>query len=148
MMDTLYLDSPLGLLRLAGDGQRVCILEIADERGKSSPAPYLTDAAEQIEEFLAGTRRTLDFPIAPKGTVFQQKVWQALREIPYGKTDTYGSLAGRIGSPGAARAVGTAAGKNPILLAIPCHRLLGANGIGGFSCGIERKIWLLHLEQK
>ena len=143
---TLYLDTCLGLLVLRGSGKAVTELTVAEEAGTDNPDALLEDAARQVLRFLAGKQRELTFPIEPEGTEFQKQVWQALREIPYGHTDTYGGLAARIGRPKACRAVGSAAGKNPILLAIPCHRLLASDGLGGFSCGLERKKVLLELE--
>src|SRR4029453_11089470 len=96
-----------------------------------------------------GRRLVFDLPLAPVGTAFQQKVWSALREIPYGRTTTYGEIATGLGQPTASRAVGLANGRNPIAVIVPCHRVIGANGsLTGFGGGIPRKRWLLDLEAK
>jgi len=155
--DTHYwheLDSPIGRLLLAGDGARlshVCF--------QSGPRPFrpiagwITDAAPfrtavaQLEEYFAGKRRTFDLPLAPRGTDFQQRVWRALREIPYGNTISYGELARRIGKPSAPRAVGLANGANPLPIIVPCHRVIGTNGsLTGFGGGLPIKRRLLALE--
>ena len=114
----------------------------------ASVASPLLDAAEaQLREYFAGTRRTFDLPLAPRGTAFQQRVWAALRAIPYGETCTYGELAAAIGSPSASRAVGMANHHNPIPIVIPCHRVIGANGtLTGYAGGLEIKRKLLALE--
>lgn len=109
----------------------------------------LNQLQEQLNEYFLGRRRVFTLPIAPKGTEFQQRVWAALREIPYGETRTYGEIAAAIGSPNASRAVGAACGSNPILLLIPCHRVVGKNGaLTGFSAtgGVTTKQGLLKLE--
>ena len=102
----------------------------------------------QLEEYFRGERKTFDLPLAPKGTVFQQKVWNALTEIPYGETRTYGEIAAAVGNPGAARAVGMANNKNPIGIIVPCHRVVGAGGkLVGYAGGMGKKEWLLKLEK-
>ena len=109
-------------------------------------APF-PEARAQLEDYFAGRRRTFDLPLAPVGTPFQRRVWEALREIPYGETVSYGVLAARLGQPGAGRAVGLANGQNPISIVIPCHRVIGAGGaLTGYGGGLERKRWLLALE--
>jgi len=106
----------------------------------------------QLEEYLTGRRQKFALPLAllflRRGTPFQQQVWQQLDHIPYGKTRTYGCLATAIGAPKAARAVGQALNSNPIALIIPCHRVVAAQGLGGFSGGVAIKEWLLRLEKK
>ena len=146
-MGKVYLQSPLGTILVREEGGCVVEIRIASGAPEPQPTPAAEQAAAQLAQYFAGQRRTLDFPIAPKGTEFQRRVWQALREIPFGETQTYGTLARRIGHPGACRAVGAAAGKNPCLIAVPCHRLVGAHGLTGFSCGLERKKWLLEHEK-
>ncbi|HEY8882442.1 MAG TPA: methylated-DNA--[protein]-cysteine S-methyltransferase [Dermatophilaceae bacterium] len=104
-------------------------------------------AADQLDAYFDGELTRFDVPLAPHGSEFQQRVWAALQEIPYGRTESYGELAERIGSPGGARAVGLANGKNPIGIIIPCHRVVGADGsLTGYGGGIERKKQLLDLE--
>ncbi len=104
-------------------------------------------AADQLDAYFAGELTRFDLPLAPRGSEFQQRVWAALQEIPYGRTESYGELAERIGSPGGARAVGLANGKNPIGIIIPCHRVVGADGsLTGYGGGLDRKKQLLDLE--
>ena len=102
----------------------------------------------QLVEYFAGERTSFDLPLAPTGSDFQQKVWAALRTIPYGDTWSYGRLAEAIGQPGAARAVGLANGRNPISIVVPCHRVVGSSGkLTGYAGGVERKAFLLDLER-
>ena len=120
------------------------------------PTEYILEETElilqckmQLDEYFRGERKTFDLPLAPKGTDFQKNVWNALQEIPYGETKTYGEIAAAVGNPKAARAVGMANNKNPIGIIIPCHRVVGANGkLVGYAGGMEKKEWLLQLERK
>lgn len=108
----------------------------------------LKRAVLQLTEYFQGRRKIFDLPIKPQGTEFQKKVWAALGSIPYGETRTYGKIAAQIGNPKACRAVGGANNKNPILLLIPCHRVVGADGaLTGFACGLKMKEYLLRLEE-
>ncbi|HEY5178595.1 MAG TPA: methylated-DNA--[protein]-cysteine S-methyltransferase [Dermatophilaceae bacterium] len=122
-----------------------------DELGEPNPRgrevePFKA-AADQLDAYFAGELTRFDLPLAPHGSEFQRRVWAALQEIPYGRTESYGELAGRIGSPGGARAVGLANGKNPIGIIIPCHRVVGADGsLTGYGGGLDRKKQLLDLE--
>ena len=107
-------------------------------------APVVT----QLREYFAGDRMTFDLPLSPAGSTFQQKVWMALRDIPYGRTTSYGEIAAELGQPTASRAVGLANGRNPLAVIVPCHRVIGANGaLTGFGGGLERKRWLLEHER-
>ncbi len=109
--------------------------------------PLLQQAAAQLAEYFAGERQTFDLPLAAAGTVFQQQVWQQLRQIPFGQTQSYGELAQQLGNKNAMRAVGAANGRNPIAIIVPCHRVIGADGkLTGYAGGLERKIWLLQHE--
>lgn len=154
-MSTFYytcLASPIGDLMLVSNGEALCGLHMtphppaATAGWQADPGP-LAVAVGQLEEYFAGRRLSFDLPLAPTGTGFQQKVWQALREIPYGRTESYGELARRIGQPTASRAVGAANGRNPIAIIVPCHRVIGANGaLTGFGGGLDRKQWLLRHE--
>ncbi len=104
---------------------------------------------EQLDEYFQGDRINFSLPLSPDGTEFQQQVWQALLEIPYGHTTSYGDIAKMINRPTAARAVGTANGANPIPIIIPCHRVIGSTGkLTGFGGGISTKKWLLAHEKK
>jgi methylated-DNA-[protein]-cysteine S-methyltransferase len=106
------------------------------------------ETGRQLNEYFAGKRRDFDLPLAFHGTPFQQRVWTALREIPYGETVSYGKLADELGQPSAARAVGLANGKNPISVIVPCHRVVGSTGgLTGYGGGLERKRYLLDFER-
>jgi methylated-DNA-[protein]-cysteine S-methyltransferase len=149
----LAIESPLGTLRLHSDGRALTGVFMGAEAEERSAAastaivPTLQAAAEQLQEYFAGVRRQFDLPLDAGGTEFQRQVWQALLEIPFGVTWSYGELARHIGRPGASRAVGLANGANPISIVIPCHRVIGANGsLTGYGGGIERKRWLLRHE--
>ncbi len=105
-------------------------------------------AIDQIREYLEGKRKIFDFPIAWQGTSFQIKVWEALRNIPYGETRSYGQIAAAIGHPKASRAVGMANNRNPLLIVVPCHRVVGADGsLVGYAAGLPIKKYLLELER-
>jgi methylated-DNA-[protein]-cysteine S-methyltransferase len=111
-------------------------------------APF-AEAARQLDAYFAGTLRQFDLPLAPAGTPFQRRVWQGLREIPYGETVSYGELARRIGRPSAVRAVGAANGQNPLAIVIPCHRVIGSDGrLVGYGGGLAAKSALLALERR
>ena len=108
----------------------------------------LKEAGKQLMDYLAGKRKSFELPLAPEGTEFQQNVWKALQEIPCGEIRSYGEVAKSIGQPKAPRAVGMANNKNPILIFIPCHRVVGANGkLVGYAAGLDVKKYLLNLER-
>ena len=153
---TLYttIESPIGELLLVGDGETLSGLYMQESRKpkriapdwSESAAPF-TDVKRQLEEYFAGERTTFDVQLAPEGAPFEREVWHALEEIPYGATVSYGEIARRVGQPTAARAVGTATGRNPIAVIVPCHRVIGADGsLTGYGGGLERKRLLLELE--
>lgn len=148
------IDSPIGPLTLAGEGGVLTHLRMVDQTYEPDRADWELDdrafpeAVEQLGEYFAGERREFDLELTMQGTEFQQKVWNALRSIPYGETRSYGQIAEQIGSPNASRAVGLANGHNPIAVIVPCHRVIGANGsLTGFGGGLERKSRLLELER-
>ncbi|HEX6966556.1 MAG TPA: methylated-DNA--[protein]-cysteine S-methyltransferase [Gemmatimonadaceae bacterium] len=135
----------------AAEWQRAQGLDAADleraDGGSRGAVRILRDASEQLAAYFAGTRTTFDVPLSTSGTPFQERVWAALRGIPYGHTVSYGELARRLGEPKAMRAVGAANGRNPLPIIVPCHRVIGARGeLTGFGGGIERKRWLLEHE--
>lgn len=163
---TLYtsrLDSPCGQLRLIVDESgAVVAIDFAPERWGWSALTRLrvpeaelirsgektAELARQLGEYFAGERRAFELELAPTGSGFEKKVWQALVEIPYGETRSYGQVAAAIGHPTAARAVGAANGANPIPIVVPCHRVIGANGsLTGFGGGLDNKRLLLELER-
>ncbi|MFE1318017.1 methylated-DNA--[protein]-cysteine S-methyltransferase [Kitasatospora phosalacinea] len=152
------MDSPLGTLLLSGPraadgtfalgavtapGQKGALATPA--AGWEPDADALAPAVAQLTAYFAGERTAFDLPLAPVGTPFRQQVWDALDDIPYGTTLTYGQLADAAGQPPrAVRAVGGAVGANPLLIVRPCHRVMGANGsLTGFAAGIDAKRWLL-----
>ena len=104
-------------------------------------------ATAQIGEYLAGQRRAFDLPLRATGTAFQRSVWDAMAQVGYGQTATYGAIAAALGRPTAARAVGAAVGRNPLSVVVPCHRVVGGNGLAGYAGGLDRKRRLLALEQ-
>ena len=111
--------------------------------------PLLKTAERELMEYFAGRRTTFDLPLEPVGTDFQREVWRALTRIPFGRTVGYGAIAAAVNRPQAARAVGNACGANPIPILIPCHRVVASGGrLGGFSCGLDFKKFLLTLETK
>jgi len=145
-MEYLSLQSPTGPLTVFEEADKIIVVEWGRADG-GSKTPLLLEAKNQLADYFAGERQSFDLPLNPKGTEFQQAVWQQMLDIPYGETKTYGELATSLKS--AARAVGGACGKNLIPIIIPCHRVMGANGkLTGFSGGegISTKQALLRLE--
>ena len=146
-MYELLVQSPVGPLTLSGTDAAVTGLHFGDVSSGLHGAPLLERAAAELAEYFAGHRRTFTVPLAPSGTPFQRKVWDALREIPYGETVRYKDIAARIGNPRACRAVGLANNRNPISIFIPCHRVVGADGsLVGYGGGLPVKKLLLELE--
>ncbi len=155
-MKTAYIyETRLGSFLIAEDNQG--ITDIALIRGEDREAmsgklnfaetELLKEAAAQLSEYLEGTRKDFTLHLTPQGTPFQQKVWEALRRIPYGETRSYKQIAEEIGNGKASRAVGMANHHNPIMCVIPCHRVIGANGsMVGYAGGVEIKKQLLQLE--
>ena len=159
-----WLESPVGPLVAAATESAVCMLEFTDRRMLESQLatvrsrfrcallpgrnPVLEQLERELAEYFAGKRRQFDVPISYPGTPFQERVWSALLEIPYGETVSYQELARRLGDPRAVRAVGRANGLNRIAIVIPCHRVVNADGgLGGYGGGLWRKRYLLDLEQ-
>lgn len=150
-----YVDSPLGPLLLTGRRGALTGLYLAGHDRCRRPDPsWVEDAApfveviRQLDQYFAGTRTTFDVDLDLVGTPFQVEVWNALLEIPYGETASYGELARRIGRPAAVRAVGAANGRNPVSIIVPCHRVIGSNGkLVGYGWGTSTKAQLLDLEQ-
>ena len=143
-MPTLTMASPIGDLALVEtDGQ---ITALKWGKSGADKSPLLIEAQAQLEAYFAGSLTQFDLPMAPAGSELQRSVCAAMCQIPLGETRTYGDLAQQLGKP--AQAIGQACGGNPIPILIPCHRILAANGLGGFSggIGIETKVWLLRHE--
>ena len=155
--------SPLGCILLASTGRGLCSVKIGDtpealvktlaaefsEADLRQDGKALKTEKGQVLAFLSGDATLAKLPLDVRGTVFQQRVWSALRQIPRGETRTYKDIASAIGSPKAVRAVGSACGANPVALVIPCHRALRTDGgLGGYAWGLERKQKLLKIERK
>ena len=144
-----------GPLTLAGDDEALTNLRMVDQAHPPADGDQwepddhaFPEAVEQLEAYFAGTLTEFDLPLRLEGTAFQQQVWAALLEIPYGETWSYGELATHIGNPNASRAVGLANGRNPIGIIVPCHRVIGASGsLTGYGGGLDRKQKLLDLER-
>lgn len=149
-----YLQTPVGELELIEDGVGLCELNFSHSgRNETVPeeeTPLLKEAKRQLQEYFAGERRSFDLPLSISGTPFQMKDWQALQEIPYGETRSYGDIARAIGCPRGFRAVGMANRCNPIAIIIPCHRVIGTDGkltgYMGKNKALDMKEYLLRLE--
>jgi O-6-methylguanine DNA methyltransferase len=149
-------DSPCGPLTLVARDGVLAGLYMTGQRHRppqetfgprDDELPAFAETARQLDAYFAGRRTGFDLALSLAGTPFQQRVWAALREIPYGATVSYGELAESLGQPTASRAVGLANGKNPVGIIVPCHRVIGANGnMTGYGGGLERKRWLLGFE--
>lgn len=147
----LYRDYPIGTLGLMDDGLGVSRVFLRREGVQydfpEGETALTLQAAAQLDEYFSGSRNCFTVPLSPHGTAFQLAVWQALRDIPYGQTRSYGEIAAAVGRPKAARAVGKANHDNSLLIFTPCHRVVGKNGgLTGFACGVEVKCRLLELE--
>ena len=153
MKTICWRESPIGPL---GVGEEDCAITLILFAGQQPPegyregeTPLLEEAWAQLERYFTGELRQFSLPLAPAGTPFQQAVWRALEEIPYGETRSYGEIAGQVGRPKASRAVGAANHRNPIPIVIPCHRVIGAGGtLTGYGGGLDRKRLLLDLERQ
>ena len=151
-MNTHHYNSPVGIIEIKTNGRaitEVYILKNNPAEMQTSSDPLVEKACKQFDEYFSGKRKTFELPLSPEGgTPFQQTVWKQLQEIPYGKTISYAQLAEAIGNPKACRAVGSANGKNPISIIIPCHRVIASDGsLGGYSSGLVAKKQLLDLEK-
>ena len=172
-MSTCFYRSPIGVLQISendGNITRLCLRSKDEELSESADviqnrlnrqsgqnqhdlncreqcSELLKETCRQLDEYFQGKRKEFDLPLAYTGTSFQENVWRELQRIPYGETRSYEDIAVKVGNPKAVRAVGQANNKNPILLLIPCHRVIHKNGdISGFACGVETKKYLLELE--
>jgi methylated-DNA-[protein]-cysteine S-methyltransferase len=151
-----YLDTPVGRLLLAVDGQGLRHIDFESGRHPTAIGPEwergpgaLHEARTQLKAYFAGRLTEFDLPLAPQGTAFQQQVWLELLRIPYAATINYGELARRLGDAKASRAVGSANGRNPLPIVVPCHRVIGADGsLTGFGGGLPAKRFLLEHEQR
>lgn len=147
-MDTCFISSPLGITKIMGDANGIAIISVLTEGTISTTVPnHLQEAVLQLQEYFEGKRTDFTFKLNPKGTDFQQKVWQELRNIPFGKTISYMDLSKKLGDVKAIRAAASANGKNPLWIVVPCHRVIGTDGsLTGYAGGLWRKKWLLEHE--
>lgn len=152
MSSGFYYETEIGKLGIVENGEAITGVYFKESIPKDvniAETPLLKEANKQLEEYFAGKRKVFELPLAPKGTEFQQRVWKVLQEIPYGKTNTYKDIALKCGNEKACRAVGVANNKNPIMIFIPCHRVIGSNGkLVGYACGLDIKEKLLELEKE
>lgn len=151
MKSIFYYETKLGKIGIAEDGKGITDLYLANKLSSEDmniyETPLIKETAKQLQEYLLGERLEFDVPLSIKGTEFQKQVWKELKNIPYGKTYSYKEIAQKIGKPTAARAVGMANNKNPILIIIPCHRVIGVDGnLIGYAAGLDIKKQLLDME--
>ncbi len=149
-----YIYEGVGRLGIGVESEKITDLHferssISRSDMKLEETPMHLEASRQLEEYFSGRRKIFDLPLAPKGTDFQMKCWEALLKVPYGETRSYGDIARSVGSPRGFRAVGMANNRNPISIIIPCHRIIGSDGkLVGFGGGLDIKEFLLGLESK
>jgi len=143
-----YFDSPVGELLVRSQGDSITTIHFNKrEREPESPTPVVDQCISELAEYFSGTRKFFTIPLAPLGSEFQKRVWDALLEIPYGKTISYSEQAMRVGDLKSIRAVALANGQNPIAIVIPCHRVIGKDGsLVGYGGGLDNKTWLLKHE--
>lgn len=142
--------SPIGNLKITTLEEQIVSLKLTDENISDTQniEKLIQSAIIQLDEYFSGKRKTFSLPLNPKGTPFQEKVWRELTKIPYGKTVSYQQIAKNLGNKNLTRAIGGANNKNPIIILIPCHRVIGKNGsLTGFACGVDIKEKLLNLEK-
>jgi methylated-DNA-[protein]-cysteine S-methyltransferase len=147
-MEIAHIQTPLGIVKIAGNENGISSINVSDE-GTISIAitPVLQAAVVQLNEYFEGKRHSFSFKMNPQGTEFQQKVWKALLDIPYSTTRTYLEQSKMVSDAKAIRAVASANGKNPLMIVVPCHRVIGTNGsLTGYAGGLWRKKWLLEHE--
>ena len=149
VLDIHYFDSPLGTIKVRGDvaGVQEVLFEESTLEMENNVPICLVPCVEQLQQYFAGKRLVFDFKMNPQGTDFQKAVWVLLKELPFGSTISYLKLSRQYGNTKAVRAIAAAIGKNPILVAIPCHRVIGSDGtLVGYSGGLNKKESLLELE--
>lgn len=145
-----HYETPIGTVCIEENGKAITGLYFQKEAGVGEKeTSLLKEANKQLTEYFAKRRKNFELPLEPEGTEFQKRVWTALQTIPYGETRSYGEIAAQIGSPKACRAIGGANNKNPIMIFIPCHRVIGADGsLTGFGGGLPAKKYMLDLEKE
>ena len=156
MENSYSFQSPIGFLTICEQDNQLTRLYLDNQdrgilqsRNFEYHSDFLHEVYHQLNEYFAGKRKIFDLPVDGKGTAFQKAVWRELQKIPYGETRSYEDIAAAIGNKKAVRAIGQANGRNPIMIVVPCHRVIRKNGdISGFACGVEAKRYLLNLERE
>lgn len=156
MENSYSFQSPIGFLTICEQDNQLTRLYLDNQdrgilqsRNFEYHSDFLHEVYHQLNEYFAGKRKIFDLPVDSKGTAFQKAVWRELQKIPYGETRSYEDIAVAIGNKKAVRAIGQANGRNPIMIVVPCHRVIRKNGdISGFACGVETKRYLLNLERE
>ena len=144
-----YLKSNIGIICVEDNGEKLISVQLCKNTESSNQSDLTVKAIHQLKEYFNGIRKSFDLPFEMHGTEFQKKVWNELRNIPYGETRSYKDIAEKIGNPKAVRAVGGANHKNKLMILAPCHRVIGANGsLTGYAGGMEAKQKLIELEKK
>lgn len=142
-----YLETPIGFLRILSNGNAITEIKFQDTDGPEDPDIQTESARTQLKEYFDGNRDVFQIPIQADGSEFEHRVWEELDKIPKGSTTSYGQIASKLGDKNLSQAVGSANGKNPIAVVIPCHRVIGANNnLTGYAGGLHRKEWLLKHE--
>lgn len=144
--------SPIGILGISADEKGLHRIDFLEEKERKEVCAeetiFTVEVKKQLDEYFRGKRKQFAIPLSLNGTVFQRKVWYALQKIPYGETRSYKEIAAQIENPKGCRAVGMANNKNPVLIIVPCHRVVGADGKPvGYAGGVDKKIFLLELER-
>ena len=148
-MEKFYYNSPIGCLEIICENEYLISLKLVEKAGKScNETALIKTIKNQLNEYFSGKRKKFNIKLNSKGTEFQKKVWTELLKIPYGKTKSYSEIAAATGNKNSQRAVGSACNKNPIMIIIPCHRVISKNGkLSGFACGTDIKEKLLNFEK-
>lgn len=150
-LDKGYLFTDIGTLEVVGSGRGIVAVSFVDalDSAAGCATPVVQECLAQLGQYFGGTRTTFTVPLDLRGTDFRLLVWQALQEIPFGQTTTYGAVAGAVAHPRSAHAVGGAVGANPVSIIVPCHRVIGSDGsLTGYGGGLDRKRWLLEHERR
>ena len=148
-MEKAYLETAIGIVEITGEHETIFTVGFVNEKSEdsSSESGMVSKAKKQLKEYFKGEREAFDLMLTPYGTAFQRSVWDALQQIPHGKTISYLELSRNLGDVSAIRAVASANGKNPIAIIIPCHRVIGSDGsLTGYAGGLHRKRFLINLE--
>ena len=148
-MEKAYLDTAIGIVEITGEHEAIFTVGFVEEKSEDSfsESGMIAKAKKQLEEYFEGDREEFDLMLTPYGTAFQRNVWDALQQIPHGKTVSYLELSRKLGDALAIRAIASANGKNPIAIIIPCHRVIGSDGsLTGYAGGLHRKRFLINLE--